>query len=84
MLYKYPVCSLHSPDQRGSSPHVNVSVQSSRVRQLVFGRRDTQDGLQVARLPKNPSLGGQSVSTQSPELQTHIKMTDSHRDVYSV
>lgn len=66
--YIYPVCSLYSPDQSDSSPHVNVSVQSSGVRQLVFGGRNTQDGLQVARLPENPPLWSESVSAQRPEL----------------
>lgn len=66
----YPVCSLYGPHQRESSPHVNVPVQSAGVRELVFGRRDAQDGLQVARFPKNPSLRSQSVATQSPKLRT--------------
>lgn len=68
-IFSYPVCGLDSPGQSDSSPHVHISVQSSRVRQLVFGCRNTQDGLQVARLPKHPSLRSQSVPTESPELQ---------------
>lgn len=64
------MCSLYSPDQTDSSPHVDITVQSSRVRQLVFGCRDTQDGLQVTRLPKDPSLWSQSVPAQRPELHT--------------
>lgn len=61
---------LDRPDQGDASPHVDVSVQSSRVGQLVLGGRDTQDGLKVSRLPEDASLWGQRVPTQSPELQT--------------
>lgn len=67
------MCSLDRPDQSDSSPHVHVSVQCTRVRHLVFGGGDAQDGLQVTRLPKDPSLRSQSIPTQSPELQAHTR-----------
>lgn len=66
---------LDRPDQGDPSPHVHVSVQSSRVGHLVFGGRDTQDGLKVSRLPEDASLWGQRVPTQSPELQTGRRFT---------
>lgn len=63
------MCSLDGPDKSDSFPHVNISVQSARVRQLFFGSRNTKDGLQVPRLPEDPSLWSQGVPTQCPELQ---------------
>lgn len=63
--------SLNVPDQVDTPPDVNVSIQSSRICQLVFRRGNTEDRLQVARLPKDPSLGGQSISTKGPELGQH-------------
>lgn len=66
----HPVSRLYRADQRDAPPHVDVPVQSSGVGQLVLGRRDTQDGLKVPRLPEDASLWGQCVPTQSPELWT--------------
>lgn len=69
----YPVRSLDGPDQSDSSPHVHVAVERSRVRHLVFGSGNAQDGLQVTRLPKDPSLWRQSIPTQGPELYTQAQ-----------
>lgn len=65
------MCSLDGPDQIDSSPHVHVTIERPRIRHFVFGSRNTQDGLQVTRFPKDPSLGRQSISTQGPELHTN-------------
>ena len=68
-VYKYPVSSLDGARQVEALPHVHVSVQRSGEGELVLGRGQTQDGLQVSGLPKHPPLGRQSVPTQGPELQ---------------
>lgn len=68
--------SLDGPDQSDSFPHVHVAVECSRVRHLVFGSRNAQDGLEVTRLPKDPSLWRQSIPTQGPELYTHVQRCD--------
>lgn len=65
----HPVGRLDRPHQAEAFPHVNVSVERPGVRDVVFSRRHTQDGLQVARLPEDPSLGTQGVPAEGPELQ---------------
>lgn len=59
---------LDRPLQRQAFPHVDVSVERAGVRDVIFSRRHTQDGLQVARLPKDPALRRQRVATERPEL----------------
>ena len=66
----YPVCSLDCTQQIDALPHVDVSVQGTRVRDLVLGAGKAEDGLEVSRFAKDPSFGGQSVATQAPELET--------------
>ena len=68
-VYRYPVCSLDSARQVEALPHVHISIQRTREGELLLGRGQTQDGLQVSRLPEHPPLGRQSVPTQGPELQ---------------
>lgn len=72
------MCSLDGSDQSDSSPHVHVAIERSRVRHFVFGSRNAQDGLQVTRLPKDPSLWRQSIPTKGPELHTHTLEGSSH------
>lgn len=72
------MCSLDRPDQSDSSPHVHVSIQRARVRHLIFGGGDAQDGLQVTCLPKDPSLWSQSIPAQCPELRAHTRMLGTH------
>ena len=67
--------SLNCPYQIETPPHVNVSVERARVRDVIFSRRDTQDGLQVAGLPEDPSLWSESVPTQRPELRRERRDT---------
>lgn len=67
------MCGLDCACQVEELPHVNVAVERSGVREVVFGGRHTQDGLQVARLPKDPPLWSESVSTQGPELPTETE-----------
>lgn len=66
---------LNRPYQIETLPHVNVPVERPRVRDVIFSRRDTQDGLQVAGLPEDPSLWSESVSTQGPELRRERRDT---------
>ena len=65
----HAVCCLYGAGQVEPLPHVDVAVERPGVGDLFFGRCHTQDGLQVARLPKYPPLGGQRVPTQRPELR---------------
>lgn len=65
----HPVSSLNSSDQVESPPHVDVAVERSGVGDVIFRRRHTQDGLQVARLAEDPPLRRQSVPTERPELR---------------
>src|SRR4029434_870292 len=65
---RHAVGCLYGAGQVGPLPHVDVAVERPGVGDLFFGRGHTQDGLQVARLPKYPPLGGQRVPTQRPEL----------------
>lgn len=61
--------SLNGSYQVESLPNINVPVERPGVCGVIFGRCNTQDGLQVARLPENPPLWSESVTTHGPELQ---------------
>lgn len=69
----HAVGGLDRSDQVESLPDVNVSVKRPGVRDVIFSRSHTQDGLQVARLPENPPLWRESVTAQGPELRTQTE-----------
>lgn len=64
MTFPYPVSSLDSADQVEALPHIHVTIERTRVGELVPGGCYAQDGLQVARPAEDAALGRQGVSTQ--------------------
>lgn len=67
--HRYPMSRLNCSHQVEPLPDVNVPVESSRICDVIFGRRDAEDGLQVAHPAKDAPLWCESVSTQRPELR---------------
>lgn len=68
MSRPHPMSSLHCPYQVDPFPHVDVAVQGTWIRDLVFRTGEAEDGLEVAGFPKNATFRCERVSTQAPKL----------------
>lgn len=59
----HPMSSLHCPHQVDPFPHVDVTIQGTRVCDLVLGARKAEDGLEIPRFAKNATFGCESITT---------------------
>lgn len=54
--------SLHCPHQVDPFPHVDVTIQGTRICDLVLGARKAEDGLEIPRFAKNATFGCESIT----------------------
>lgn len=64
--------SLYCPDEVDSLPHINISVQRTRIRHLVPRTGQAQDSLEITSLAKDTTFWCQGIATQAPELQHEV------------